>query len=75
VIVVDGGPNVSSFVVDGNFNDGLEQKQFGWGRFHPQLYWLNGGTKLRLDPHLLRLLVYERVMRTSEAVASFRVGR
>jgi hypothetical protein len=74
VIVVDGGPNVISFVVDGKFNDGLEQKQFGWGRFHPQLHSLNGGAKLRLDPHLLRLLVYGRVLRTSEAIASFRAG-
>ena len=74
VIVVDAGPNVISFVVDGKFNDGLEQKQFGWGRFHPQLHSLNGGGKLRLDPHLLRLLVYGRVLRTAEAIASFRAG-
>lgn len=74
VIVVDGGPNVISFVVDGKFNDGLEQKQFGWGRFHPQLHSINGGPKLRLDPHLLRLYIYGRVLRTSEAIASFRGG-
>jgi len=74
VIVVDGGPNVISFVVDGKFNDGLEQKQFGWGRFHPQLHSLNGGPKLRLDPHLMRLLIYGRVLRTAEAIASFRTG-
>ncbi len=74
VIVVDGGPNVISFVVDGKFNDGLEQKQFGWGRFHPQLHSLNGGGQLRLDPHLLRLLVYGRVLRTAEAIASFQAG-
>lgn len=73
-IIADAGPNVISFIVDGNFCDGLEQRQFGWGRFHPQLHSLNGGPNLRLDPQLLRALIYGRVLRTSEAIASFRAG-
>ncbi|MCX6611555.1 MAG: hypothetical protein NTW74_11980 [Acidobacteria bacterium] len=72
VIVVDAGPNVISFVVDGKFNDGLEQKQFGWGRFHPSLHSLNGGARLRVGGMVKRLLVYGRALRTSEAIASWR---
>ncbi|MFP3471901.1 hypothetical protein R0J90_17795, partial [Micrococcus sp. SIMBA_144] len=32
-ILIDGGPNIISYVIDGRFNDGGEDRQFGWGRF------------------------------------------
>ena len=73
VIVVDGGPNVISFVVDGNFCDGLDERQFGWGRFHPQLHSLQGEKTIRVGA-VERLLIYGRVLRTSEAIASYRAG-
>jgi hypothetical protein len=37
VITVDGGPKIITFVVDGTLCDGGEQRQFGWGRFSPDL--------------------------------------
>jgi len=36
-IIVDGGPKIITFVVDGRLCDGGQDRQFGWGRFNPQL--------------------------------------
>ncbi len=42
VAIVDGGPKIITFVVDGKLNDGGDHRQFGWGRFNPNLYHANG---------------------------------
>jgi hypothetical protein len=77
-VVVDGGPKIITFVVDGKLSDGGEARQFGWGRFHPSLQSANGGPRLRigsgLDGEVSRLRIYGRYLRTSEAVAAFRAG-
>ena len=36
-VVVDGGPKIITFVIDGVLCDGGDDRQFGWGRFSPQL--------------------------------------
>ena len=36
-VVVDGGPKIITFIVDGQVNDGGLHRQFGWGRFSPGL--------------------------------------
>jgi hypothetical protein len=78
VVIVDGGPNVVSFVMDGRLCDGGEARQFGWGRFSPWLQSLNGGAELRvgpaLDGEIALLRVYGRALRTSEAVGAYRAG-
>ncbi len=74
-IIVDGGPKIITFVVDGILCDGGKTRQFGWGRFPPSLGSLNSSAGLRIAPafrgtiHTLR--VYNRYLRTSEAVANF----
>jgi hypothetical protein len=72
VVTVDGGPNVITFVVDGRLCDGGELRQFGWGRFSPNLHHVNGAKTLRIAPHLQgaisRLRIYGRALRTSEAI-------
>ena len=76
VIVVDGGPKLISFVVDGQFNDGGDQRQFGWGRFSPNLRTPPGARELRLAPafrgELKTLRVYGRALLTSEAIGNCR---
>jgi hypothetical protein len=37
VVVVDGGPKIISFIVDGVLCDGGDFRQYGWGRFNPHL--------------------------------------
>lgn len=75
---VDGGPKVISFVVDGKLCDGGRFRQFGWGRFNPNLRDVNGGPTLRvapsLDGELKTLRVYDRCLSTSEAIGNWRAG-
>lgn len=78
-VVVDGGPNIISFVVDGRFNDGGKARQFGWGRFSPYLKSVNGAPDLRIGTHtngtIHRVAVYNRAITVSEAVGNFRAAR
>lgn len=74
VVVVDGGPKIVSFVVDGILNDGGDARQFGWGRFHPNLQSVNGAPRLMIGAGVQQLRVYNRYLRTSEAVAAYRAG-
>ena len=74
-IIVDGGPKIITFIVDGVLCDGGDQRQFGWGRFSPDLRAPNGASDIRIAPSLkgsVKLLrIYRRALRTSEAVGNF----
>jgi len=72
VITVDGGPKIITYVVDGLLCDGGEERQFGWGRFSPNLRAPNGSPLLRIAPAVQSLRIYNRALRTSEAVGNFR---
>jgi hypothetical protein len=74
VITVDGGPKIITYVVDGILCDGGEERQFGWGRFSPNLRTPTGAATLKIAPAIQSLRVYNRVLRTSEAVGNFRAG-
>jgi len=74
VAIVDGGPKVISYVINGRFHDGGDARQFGWGRFSPNLIRVEGLNELRRGPSVRHLSVYDRYLRTAEAMASFRAG-
>lgn len=107
VIVVDGGPKIITFIIDGVLCDGGDDRQFGWGRFSPQLRHVSAqvgnrsvspGNKsaeqgeeispsgrLRAESEALSvapqfqggieaLRVYNRYLRTSEAIGNFKAG-
>jgi hypothetical protein len=78
VINVDGGPKIITFVVDGRLCDGGAARQFGWGRFSPTLRDINGGKTLRMGPNfsgrIHRLRLYNRYLRTAEAVGNCHAG-
>jgi len=78
VFIVDGGPKVISVLVDGVLCDGGRERQFGWGRFHPCLKEVNGARQARVASTLrgrMKLLrIYDRYLRTSEAIANFHAG-
>ena len=44
-VVVDGGPKIITFIVDGAVCDGGAQRQFGWGRFSPALRHVNSSVR------------------------------
>ncbi len=74
-IIVDGGPKVISFLIDGVLCDGGKESIYGWGRFHPALSNVTGANVVRvgtsLKGQLRRLRIYDRYLRTSEAVANY----
>ena len=73
-IIVDGGPKIITFIVDGVLCDGGDQRQFGWGRFSPHLRAPNGAPTLKIGKTVHSLRIYNRALRTSEAVGNFRAG-
>jgi hypothetical protein len=73
-VIVDGGPKTIAFVVDGRLCDGGEDRQFGWGRFSPHYRGPQGAETLRIAPSLRRLRLYDRALRTSEAIGNYRAG-
>jgi hypothetical protein len=76
--IVDGGPKVMWWVIDGKFSDGGDTRQFGWARFHPHFQSPNGEPALRIGPGLkgkvLAVRIYGRALRTSEAIGNHRAG-
>jgi hypothetical protein len=70
-VIVDGGPKLILFVIDGRLNDGGQERQFGWGRFSPQLRSCRGRTTWELAPSVETLRVYGRALRVSEAIGNF----
>ncbi|GAB4033701.1 exo-alpha-sialidase [Spirosoma jeollabukense] len=74
-IIVDGGPKIIAFVVDGVLNDGGDTRQFGWGRFNPQLKSVAGAPTLqigtKLNGSVQQLTVYDRAIRVSEAIGNY----
>ena len=75
-IIIDGGPNIISFVTDGHFNDGGEDRQFGWGRFSPYFKSPEGSKTLLLgssiNGELSNVRFFDRALMVSEALASQR---
>ena len=73
-VIIDGGPKIISFVIDGKFCDGGDTRQFGWGRFNPNLRSANGGQALRIGAGVTAVKIYGRALRTAEAIANYRMG-
>jgi hypothetical protein len=73
-IIVDGGPKIISFVVDGIFLDGGNSRQFGWGRFSPFFQTAEGSPELRIgtkvDGKVSRVRFYDRPIKVTEAIAN-----
>jgi len=89
-VIVDSGPKLILFIVDGILNDGGDARQFGWGRYNPNLrsasrFSHRGAIAadttemLRIGSNLrgeiLSLRVYARALRVSEMIGNFRYGR
>lgn len=78
-VIVDGGPKIVSFVVDGLLNDGGAARQYGWGRFDPALVEVVARPEITLGPALYgeigALRIYDRALRVAEVVGNFRAGR
>lgn len=73
VIIVDGGPNIISYIINGKFNDGGNYRQFGFGRFSPNLMDINASEKLNINSNLKinSFRFYNRAIQVSEAIGNF----
>lgn len=72
--IVDGGPKLILFVVDGMLCDGGEHRQFGWGRFSPNLRDVNGADRLTIAEGVRGVRIYDRALGVSEAIGSHGAG-
>ena len=79
VIIVDGGANVISYVIDGTLCDGGIHRRYGWGWFHRDLDDINGSNKLQISTtfsgQMKSLRIYNRYLRTSEAIANYHTAQ
>lgn len=77
-VVVDGGPKLILFYIDGRLNDGGEERQFGFGRFSPYMQNINGIKELSVSPlpgaSVFDLRLYTRALRTSELAGNWRAA-
>ncbi|MBT5606585.1 MAG: hypothetical protein HOJ57_11630 [Lentisphaerae bacterium] len=78
-VILDGGPRIIMFLIDGRLCDGGDHRQFGWGRFSPNLRTVSASPTIRLAPTLKGRLrqarIYARALRTSEVVGNWRADR
>ena len=77
-VIVDGGPKIITWVVDGVLNDGGAVRDYGWSRFDPSLAGVNGRTAVtpapKLSGQIEQLRTYPRPLRTSEVVGNWRAA-
>jgi len=78
VFVVDGLSNIVSIVADGELCDGGSDRIQGWWRLNPWIDDINDVGVCQIGEGLpgkiLKLRIYDRYLRTSEAVANWRAG-
>jgi hypothetical protein len=69
-VIVDSDPKIISFVANGQFCDGKGDRTFGWERFGTIPADLSGSEKIQLSPAVKTLRIYNRYLRTNEAVTN-----
>ncbi|MBI4581412.1 MAG: exo-alpha-sialidase [Planctomycetes bacterium] len=76
--IVDAGPRIIMFMVDGVLCDGGDTRPYGWGLFNPALVDVNPGAPMRIDGAagvgLHRVRIYNRALRTSEVIGNNLAG-
>jgi hypothetical protein len=75
VIIADANAQLLSVVVDGFHCNGGKDRPFGWTRWRGTMGDVAGSGKLQVGPSVSHLRIYDRYLRTSEAVANFHAGR
>lgn len=77
-VIVDGGPGIISFVIDGVICDGGAEKQFGWGRFSKMMKDVNGADFITIDNtgvmYVNRLKIYGKALMVTDVIGNYRAG-
>lgn len=78
VFIVDGLPRIISGLVNGRLCDGGKDRQFGWMRFNVMLNSIAGTRATlrlpRFKGRISNIRVYDRYLRTSEAISNYNHG-
>lgn len=79
VFIVDRASKIVSIMVFGILSDGsVDTRSYGWGRIYPLLKDINNTYKCSYNPYfkgkIYHMRVYNRYLRTSEAIANFNAG-
>ena len=67
-IIVDGGPKLILFVINGVLCDGGDERQFGWGRFNRDLREFNGADEAKVHASVSQVAIFKHALRVSEVV-------
>jgi hypothetical protein len=67
-VIIDGGPKLILFVINGALCDGGDERQFGWGRYNPALREINGATEASVHASVQEVALYDRALRVSELI-------
>lgn len=79
VFILDGAAKIASIIIDGIMSDGsVDTRPYGWGRINPHMEDMNDTYKCTLNPdfsgEINQMRIYNRYLRTSEAIANFNAG-
>lgn len=73
-LIIDNGPKIMMWVVDGKLCDGGTSRQFGWTRYPKYIGTVktNKKSEMKVMPEeVLSVRVYNRALRVSEAVSNY----
>ncbi|MBN2853435.1 MAG: hypothetical protein JXQ23_11935 [Clostridia bacterium] len=70
-VVIDGGPRIISFIIDGRYNDGGEVREFGFGRFSPYFREANGAQTAEVSASARVVKIYGVALMTSEVIGNY----
>lgn len=70
VFIADFSAGIVYTVLDGRFCDGGSAREQGWGRLPADMNDIKGAFQAEISPKVSRLRLYDRPLRTSEAVAA-----
>ena len=70
-IIIDGGPKIIYYVINGKFNDGIK-RNYGWGRFSDKFKNFNGIKSVKLNSLVKYIKIYDKALLTCEVVGNYR---
>ncbi len=67
-VIVDGGPRIVMFIIDGVLWDGGNEQIFGFGWFNRYLSDINSAKNIKINDNAKNVKLYQRALTVSEAI-------
>jgi hypothetical protein len=68
-VIIDGGPKLILFVINGVLCDGGDERQFGWGRYNPALRDINGASEAAVSACVSEVAIHTRALLVNECAS------